>query len=126
MHSMQDCFRRSRSPPRASIAARLWLWLIARHIDDAGAAGDRHLRLASIELRAAPLHAGIRRAFEEMDAVHAREALELVEREDQRLVDQAVDDEPIVFGIDLGDPAMMALETQTVRRDDARRVRAAA
>src|SRR6267378_382401 len=67
----------SQPPPRrASIAARLWLSLIGRHIDNAGAAGDRHLRLASIELRAAPLHVGIRRAFEEMDAVHAREALE--------------------------------------------------
>jgi hypothetical protein len=35
------------------------------------------------------------RAFEEVDAVHAREALQVGEREDQRLVDEAVHDQPV-------------------------------
>jgi hypothetical protein len=75
--------------------------------------------LAAVELRAAPLHAGVRGAFEEVDTVHAREALQAREREDQLFLDQPVHDQPVVFRIDLGDAAMMALEAQPVRRDDA-------
>ncbi len=75
--------------------------------------------LAAIELRAAPLHAAIGRAFQEMDAVDAREALHVVKREDQRLVDQAMHHQPVVGRIDLGDAGMMPLEAQPVRRDDA-------
>ena len=75
--------------------------------------------LAAVELRAAPLHAGIGGAFEEIDPVDARKALEIVEREDQRLVDQAVHHQPVVVRIDLGDAAVMALEAEPVRRDDA-------
>jgi hypothetical protein len=57
--------------------------------------------LAAVELRAAPLHAGVGRAFEEVDAVHApREALEVVHREHQRLVDEAVDHQPVLGRID--------------------------
>ena len=37
----------------------------------------------------------------------------------QRLVDQAVDDQPVVLRIDLGDAAVVALEAEPVRRDDA-------
>jgi hypothetical protein len=57
--------------------------------------------------------------LEEVDPVDAREALEIGEREDQRLVDQPVDDQPVVLRIDLRDAAMMALEAEPVRRDDA-------
>src|SRR5262245_54688304 len=75
--------------------------------------------LAAVELRAAPFHAGVRRAFENVDAVDARKALQLGEREDQRPLDQAMYDQPIVFRIDLRDAGVMALEAQPARRDDA-------
>ncbi len=75
--------------------------------------------LAAVELGAAPFHAGIGGAFQEMDAVDARQALDVLEREDQRLVDQAVQHQPVIVRIDLGDAAMMALEAQAVGRDDA-------
>jgi hypothetical protein len=67
--------------------------------------------LAAVELRAAPLHAAIGRAFEEIGAVDAAgEALEVVHGEDQRLVDEAVDHQPVLGRIDLGDAAVMTLE----------------
>src|SRR4051812_24501503 len=75
--------------------------------------------LAAVELRALPFHPGICRTFEKMDAVDARQALEICEREDQRLFDQSVNDQPVVLRIDLGDAAMMALEAEAVRRDEA-------
>ena len=75
--------------------------------------------LAAIELRAAPFHSGIRRAFAEIRAVDARHALEIIEREDQRLVDEAVHDQPVIGRIDFGDAGMMPLEAEPVRRDDA-------
>ena len=75
--------------------------------------------LAAVELGAAPLHAGIRRALQEMDAVDARQPLDVLERKDQRLVDEPMQHEPVVVRIDLGDAAMVALEAQAIRRDDA-------
>ena len=75
--------------------------------------------LAAIELGAAPFHAGIGRAFEKIDPVDARQPLEVVQREDQRLVDEAVHHQPVVARVDLRDAAMMALEAEPVRRDDA-------
>ena len=36
-------------------------------------------------------------------------------REEQRLVDEAVDHQAVIGGIDLGDTAMVALEAQAVR-----------
>jgi hypothetical protein len=75
--------------------------------------------LAAVELRAAPLHAGIRRAFEEVDLVHARHALDVVHREHQRLVHEAVDHQPVIGGIDLRDAGVMPLEAQARWRDDA-------
>ena len=61
--------------------------------------------LRAVELRAAPLHAGIGGAFAEIRPVDARHALDVVEREDQRLVDEAVQDQPVVGGIDSAMPA---------------------
>src|SRR5204863_1702638 len=75
--------------------------------------------LAAVQLRAAPFHAGVCRAFEEMDAVDAWKALQVREREDQFFLDETMNDQPVVFRIDLRDAAMMALEAQPVRRDDA-------
>lgn len=69
--------------------------------------------------RAAPLHAGIGRAFEEVGAVHAaRHALQIFQREDERLVHEAVD-QPILVRVDLRLPAMVPHEAQAVGRDDA-------
>jgi hypothetical protein len=75
--------------------------------------------LAAIQLRAAPLHAAIGRAFEEVDPVFAREALQVLHGEDQRRVDQAVDHQPVIGRIDDRRAAMVTLEAQPVRRDDA-------
>jgi hypothetical protein len=75
--------------------------------------------LAAVELRAAPLHAGIGGAFEKIDVILARHPLDVFHREDQRLVDEAMDHEPVIGRVDLGDAAVMALEAQAGRRDDA-------
>ncbi len=82
--------------------------------------------LAAVELGAAPLHAGIGGAFEKINSVDARQPLEVFEREDQRLVDQPMQHQPVVVRIDFGDAAVVALEAQTVRRDDSVKRRAAA
>ncbi len=58
-------------------------------------------------------------AFDEADARHHRIALERVEREHQRLLDHAVDDQPVLGRIDVGHAAMADGEMQAVRRDDA-------
>ena len=75
--------------------------------------------LAAIELGAAPFHAGIGGTFEKIDLVDARQPHELVEREDQRLFDEAVQHQPIVGRIDLRNAAVMPLEAQSIRRDDS-------
>ena len=75
--------------------------------------------LTAVELRALPLHAGIGRAFEERDPVDAGEALDVLQRQHQRLLDEAVDHQPMLGRIDLGDAAMVALEAQAVRGDDS-------
>ena len=75
--------------------------------------------LAAIELGTPPFHAGIGRAFEKIDFIDARQPLELVEREDQRPVDKAVQHQPVVGRIDLCNAAMMALKAQPVGRDDS-------
>jgi hypothetical protein len=75
--------------------------------------------LAAVELRAAPFHAGIGGAFEEISAVHpTREALQVVHGEDHRLVDEAVDHQPVLGRVDLGNAAVMALEAEAGGRDD--------
>jgi hypothetical protein len=76
-------------------------------------------KLAAVELRAAPLHAGIRRAFEEVDPVHARHALDVLHREHQWLIDQAIDHQTVACRIDFRDAAVVALEAEPGRRDDS-------
>ena len=75
--------------------------------------------LTAVELRAPPLHTGIRRAFEKMDLVHPRHALDVFHGEDKRLVDEPVDHQPVVGRVDLGNAAMMALEAKSGRRDNS-------
>ena len=74
--------------------------------------------LAAVELRAAPFHPGVRGTFQKVDAVHAREALQVGERKDQILLDEAVDDQPVVFRIDLRDATVVTLEAEPARGDD--------
>ena len=45
--------------------------------------------------------------------------LQILHREDQRTIDQAVQHQPVLRRIDRGNAAMMALVEQSVRRDDA-------
>src|SRR3546814_2731025 len=56
--------------------------------------------LAAVELRAAPLHAGVGRALQEVDSVLAREALDVRHGEDQRCVDETRDHQAVLGGID--------------------------
>src|SRR5262249_61434081 len=75
--------------------------------------------LTAIELGAAPFHPRIGRAFEEMDPVDARKALELVQREDQWFVDNPMQHQAVIVWINFSDPAVMAFEAQAVWGDDA-------
>jgi hypothetical protein len=74
--------------------------------------------LAAVQLRPAPFHARIRRAFEEIGPVLPREAHDVFHREHQRRVHQPVDHQPVLPRVDLGDAGMVAFETQPVGRDD--------
>ncbi len=65
---------------------------------------------------AAPAIAG---ALQEMEMGRHRIAQQGVHIEHQRLAHQAVQDEPMLVGIDVGHAGVMALEMQPVRRDDA-------
>ena len=75
--------------------------------------------LAAIELGAAPFHAGIGGAFEEIDPVLARKPHDVFHGEDELLVDETVDHQPVHGRIDLRDAGMMTLEAEAIRRDDA-------
>ena len=75
--------------------------------------------LRPVELGAAPLHAGIGGTFAEIHPVDARHPLDVVEREDERPIDQAMQHEPVVGGIELGDAGMVTLEAQSVGCDHA-------
>ena len=74
--------------------------------------------LTAVQLRAAPFHARIRRAFKEIGPIFARESHDVLHGEDQRRVDQTVDHQPMRGGINLGHAAVVTLETQTIGRDD--------
>ena len=58
-------------------------------------------------------------AFDEGDARLHRVAHQRLEREDQRTLDEAVDQKPMRFRIDVGNAGVMALEMKSVRRDRA-------
>ncbi len=58
-------------------------------------------------------------AFDEADARHHRIALEVLEREHQRLLHHAVDDELVLGRIDIRHAAVADGEMQAVRGDDA-------
>ena len=53
-----------------------------------------------------------------MDARDRRQAADLVDGEDERAIDEAVDRQRVRRRIDLGDAGMMALEVERRRRDD--------
>ena len=76
--------------------------------------------LAAVELRAAPFHAGIGRAFEEVDD-GSRRGMRLMS---SMVKTSGLSTRPLIIsrcfgGFDLGDAAMMALEAEAGRRDDA-------
>ena len=75
--------------------------------------------LAAIELGTPPFHAGIGRAFEKIDLIDPRQPLELVECEDERLFDKAMQHQPVVRRIDLCDAAVMTLKAEPVGGDDS-------
>ena len=63
--------------------------------------------------------AAVARAFHRANHRAAREAVQVVEGEDQRPIDHAVDQQRVLLRIDRGHAAVMALEVQIGRRDDA-------
>ena len=76
------------------------------------------------------LRGAVARALEELNARHHRITRERVHAEDQRPIDETVDQHLMLLGIDIGHAVMVALEMQRARRDDAferleRRARAA-
>jgi hypothetical protein len=75
--------------------------------------------LQRIQLRGAPLHAAIGRAFDEMNPRDLRETHDVLHRKDQRALDQTMDHQSVLIRIDVRPPRMIALEEQAVRRDDA-------
>ena len=57
--------------------------------------------------------------FEERDARLPRVALQVFQRKDERALDQAVDQQPVGLGINVGNAAMRTLEMHAVGRDHA-------
>ena len=58
-------------------------------------------------------------ALDECDARLHRVAHQRVERVDERALDEAVDQQPVRLGIDVGNAAVVALEMKSVRRNHA-------
>ena len=90
-----------------------------RHAGPFGAADHAVGELQRVELRLAPFHAAVGWAFDEMDARHRREADDVVHRQHQRPLDQAMDQEPVLARVDVDAAGVEALEEQPVRGDDA-------
>ena len=65
-----------------------------------------------------PLHTAIRAALYEVDARHGRQAHQVVHRVDPGLADQTVHHQSMLARIDIVPALMVALEVQTVGRDD--------
>ena len=68
---------------------------------------------------AAPLAAAVAGALEEVNARDGRQALQFVDAEDERAIDEAVNRQRVDRRIDLGDAGVMTLEVQRRGRDDA-------
>ncbi len=62
---------------------------------------------------------GIAGAFEEMDSRLRREAPDVLHGEDHRLVDEAMEHQPMLRRVDRGNAAVMPFVEQPVRRDNA-------
>ena len=107
-------------PRRAGVHAALTEQRGHRHAGPLAAAREAvdalHVRLRGA---AAPFAAAVAGAFEEVDARDRRQPLQLLHGEDQRPIDHAVNGQRVPGRIDLGDTAMMPLEVQRGRRDDA-------
>ena len=76
-------------------------------------------KLTPVQLRATPFHPCIGRTFEEINAVLTRETHDVLHGKDKRIIDQAVDHQAMIFGGNLGHPAVMALKAKTIGGDDA-------
>ena len=74
--------------------------------------------LTAIKLCATPFHAGIGGTFQEIDPVFPWKTHQVLHGENQRRVDKSMDHQPVLTGVDLGNAAVVALETQAVRCDD--------
>ena len=113
------------SPPSARIQARLRRE--ARLVEQCRerharplAARQQAVRLLHVPRhRAAPVARGVPGALEEIDARHGRKADEIVHREDERPLHQPVQHQPVLRRIDVGHPAVLALEGHAGRSDDA-------
>ena len=93
-----------------------------RHAGPFAAAGQAVRALHRGLAGAFPLARAVARAFEEVDARHGRETLQLVHREDERAIDEPVNRQRMRRRIQIGDAGMMAFEVQRRGRDDAVRV----
>ena len=74
--------------------------------------------LHTVQLRAPPLHAGIRGAFKEIHLVVARKPHQVLQGKNHRGVHQAVDHQAILGWVNLGHATMVAFKRQTIGCDD--------
>ena len=83
-------------------------------------AADHAVReLQRVELCAAPFHAAVGRTLDEINPRDGRKAHDVVHRQYQRPFDKAVDQEAVLMRIDVGAAAMVALEEQSIGRNNA-------
>ena len=84
-----------------------------------GATDHAVAELQRVHLRGAPVHAAIGRAFDEMDARYRWKAKDVLHGEQQRPLDEPVNHQLVLRRIDVGPARMVALEEQSIGRDDA-------
>ena len=75
-------------------------------------------KLAAIQLRTAPFHAGVCGAFQKMHAVDPGEALDIIQRKHHRFVDQPGNHQAIFRRINLRNAAVVAFKAEARGCDD--------
>ena len=73
--------------------------------------------LRTVQLRTGPFHARVCRTFAEIHVVFARETFQISIVEDQRLIDQTVDHQTIIFLLQLDRARVVTLKRAALRRD---------
>ncbi len=75
-------------------------------------------KLQRVELRAAPFHAAVGGAFDEVNSRSCGKSHDIVHRQHERAFDQPVNQQAVLARVDVGAAGMVTLEEQSVRRDN--------